>query len=93
MLVAGQFNLENFDKKLIKTLVSTTSNCSEISFENMNCITTEDIKSFELIFFDRYIDTGENDLVAFSIYPNRKLFQHKPPLGRGGMCWNILHIP
>ena len=38
----------------------------------MNCLNEEDIKFFELIFFDRYIDTGENDSVAFSIYPNRK---------------------
>ena len=38
----------------------------------MNCLAEEDIKSLELIFFDRSIDTGENDKFRFYIYPNRE---------------------
>ena len=36
----------------------------------MNYLTEKDIKSFELIFFDRSVDTGINDIFNFNIYPN-----------------------
>ena len=56
----------------MKTLISSApSYLLRIYFENMNCLTKEGIKSFELIFFDRYIDTGVNDTFFFNIYPNR----------------------
>ena len=56
----------------MKILFSNASSYFELNFENMNCLAEEDIKSLELIFFYRSIDTGEHDKFCFYIYPNRE---------------------
>ena len=59
------------------TLISTANNRFLFHFEKMNCLAEKDIKSFELIFFDHSIDTGENDVFSFYIYPNRQSLEIK----------------
>ena len=74
MLVIGQFNLEYFDRKLMKALFSTVYDNTFFTFENMNCLIEKDIKFLGLIFSGSYIDDDSIHLYkfSFSIYPSRE---------------------
>ena len=69
-MVNGHFNLEHFDKYLMKTLMPAIYIKGVFDFENLNYLCEKDIKSLE--FFSDYfidIDLREVRLFSLGIYP------------------------
>ena len=67
LMVVGHFNLEYFDKKLIKALLPATYEHNQFTFENINCLNEKSIESLKF-FSDYFIDICLEKILFLFIY-------------------------